>query len=196
MGSTVFGSVLFRDIFGTAEMRAVFDDAALVGRYLEVEAALAHAQSRCSIVSKAAAEAIDAAVRTIKVDFDKLRHETEIVGYPILPLMYQLAKAAGAAGRFVHWGVTTQDIMDTATVLRIRAALDIVARDLREVGSILADMGLEYRNTPMAGRTHLQRARPITFSCKAAVWLICDYLGTKRIWMPYGTDAPNSFVMR
>jgi 3-carboxy-cis,cis-muconate cycloisomerase len=171
MGSSVFDSVLFRDMFGTAEMRAVFGDDALVGRYLEVEAALARAQSRCGIVPKAAAEAISAAACTINIDFEKLRHETEIVGYPILPLVHQLAGAAGEAGRFVHWGATTQDIMDTATVLQIRAASDIVARDLREVRSILADIAIKYRDTPMAGRTHLQHALPITFGYKAAVWL-------------------------
>lgn len=131
MASTVFDSALFRDMFGTAEMRAVFSDEALVGRYLEAEAALARAQARAGVVPKDAAAAIDAAARSIKLDFDKLRHETEIVGYPILPLVHQLSEAAGEAGRYVHWGATTQDIMDTANVLQIRAALDIVARDLR-----------------------------------------------------------------
>lgn len=171
MGSTVFDSVLFRDMFGTAEMRAVFTDEALVGRYIEAEVALARAQARLGVVPKPAAEAIEAASRTIKIDFEKLRHETEIVGYPILPLVHQLSKAAGEAGRFVHWGATTQDIMDTANVLQIRAALQIVARDLREVRDILAAMARKYRDTPMAGRTHLQQALPVTFGYKAAVWL-------------------------
>jgi 3-carboxy-cis,cis-muconate cycloisomerase len=171
MGSTVFDSLLFRDMFGTAPMRAVFDDNALVGRYLEVEAALARAQARCGIVPKAAADSIDRAAKTIKIDFDKLRQETEIVGYPILPLVNQLAEAAGEAGRYVHWGATTQDIMDTANVLQICAALDIVTKDLREVRNLLAGLAVKYRDTPMAGRTHLQQALPITFGYKAAVWL-------------------------
>lgn len=171
MGSTVFDSVLFRDMFGTAEMRAVFSDEALVGRYLEAEAALARAQARCGVVPKEAATAIDAASRAIVIDYDKLRHETEIVGYPILPLVHQLAAAAGDAGRYVHWGATTQDIMDTANVLQIRAALTIVTRDLRELRGILADLARKYRDTPMAGRTHLQQALPVTFGYKAAVWL-------------------------
>ena len=171
MASTVFDSMLFRDMFGTAEMRAVFGDEALVGRYLEAEVALARAQARCGVVPKEAAEAIGAAAGAITIDFDRLRHETEIVGYPILPLVHQLAAAAGDAGRYVHWGATTQDIMDTANVLQIRAALTIVARDLREVRSILADQARKYRDTPMAGRTHLQQALPVTFGYKAAVWL-------------------------
>jgi 3-carboxy-cis,cis-muconate cycloisomerase len=171
MSSTVFDSVLFRDMFGTAEMRAVFTDEALVGRYIEAEVALARAQARLGVVPKAAAEAIEAASHSIKIDFEKLRHGTEIVGYPILPLVHQLSEAAGEAGRYVHWGATTQDIMDTANVLQIRAALQIVARDLREVRDILAAMARKYRDTPMAGRTHLQQALPVTFGYKAAVWL-------------------------
>lgn len=171
MASTVFDSAMFRDMFGTAEMRDVFSDEALVGRYLEVEAALARAQARVGVVPKDVAQAIDAASRSLKIDYDKLRQETEVVGYPILPLVHQLSAAAGEAGRFVHWGATTQDIMDTGNVLQIRAALSIVARDLKEIGDILADMAKKYRDTPMAGRTHLQQALPVTFGYKAAVWL-------------------------
>lgn len=171
MGSTVFDSVLFRDMFGTAEMREVFTDKALVGRYIEAEVALARAQARLGVVPQDAATAIEAAAKTIQIDFEKLRHETEIVGYPILPLVHQLSAAAGEAGRYVHWGATTQDIMDTANVLQIRAALEIVARDLREVRDILKAMARKHRDTPMAGRTHLQQALPVTFGYKAAVWL-------------------------
>ena len=171
MASTVFDSALFRDMFGTAEMREVFSDEALVGRYLEAEAALARAQARAGVVPQEAAQAIDAASRSINVDYDKLRHETEIVGYPILPLVHQLSAAAGDAGRFVHWGATTQDIMDTANALQIRAALAIVERDLKEIGDILAGLARKYRDTPMAGRTHLQQALPVTFGYKVAVWL-------------------------
>lgn len=171
MGSTVFDSVLFRDMFGTAEMRAVFSDDALIGRYVEAEVALARAQARMGVVPQAAADAIAAAAQTLTIDVEKLRRETEIVGYPILPLVHQLSAAAGEAGGFVHWGATTQDIMDTANVLQIRAALDIVARDLRELRDILAAMARKYRDTPMAGRTHLQQALPVTFGYKAAVWL-------------------------
>lgn len=171
MGSTVFDSVLFRDMFGTAEMRAVFADEALIARYIEAEVALARAQARLGVVPKTAADAIAAAAHAIKVDIEKLRRETEIVGYPILPLVHQLSEAAGEAGGYVHWGATTQDIMDTANVLQIRAALEIVARDLREIRDILAMMARKYRDTAMAGRTHLQQALPITFGYKAAVWL-------------------------
>ncbi|SFJ29718.1 3-carboxy-cis,cis-muconate cycloisomerase [Bosea sp. OK403] len=172
MTSTVFDSRLFRDMFGTAEMRAIFDDAALVGRYVETERALARAQARCGVIPREAAIAIDRAGREFTIDFDRLRRETEIVGYPILPLVHQLAEAAGeAAGGFVHWGATTQDIMDTANVLQVRAALELVERDLATLAGILAGLARKHRDTPMAGRTHLQQALPITFGYKAAIWL-------------------------
>jgi len=171
MGSTVFDSGLFRDMFGTAEMRAIFADTALIGRYAEVEAALARAQAKLGVVPVEAAAKITEAASSLVIDMERMRRETEIVGYPILPLVHQLAEAAGDAGGYVHWGATTQDIMDTATVLQIRAALDVVERDLRELRVILADLAHRHRATPMAGRTHLQHALPITFGYKAAIWL-------------------------
>lgn len=171
MSSTVFDSLLFRDMFGTAAMRDIFSDKALVGRYLEAEAALARAQAKVGAIPAEAGDAIDAAAKSIEIDYDLLRHETEIVGYPILPLVHQLAKAAGEAGRYVHWGATTQDIMDTANALQIRAALDLVEADIEALRDILAKLAVKHRDTPMAGRTHLQQALPVTFGYKVAVWL-------------------------
>ena len=77
----------------------------------------------------------------------------------------------GEAGRYVHWGATTQDIMDTAVVLQVRDALVIVEDELAAVIAALEALATKYRDTPMAGRTHLQQALPITFGYKAAVWL-------------------------
>jgi 3-carboxy-cis,cis-muconate cycloisomerase len=171
MPSIVTESLIFRDMFGTSAMRAVFSDEALVGRYLEVEVALARAEAATKVIPAEAAAAIATAAETMKVDFDRLRHQTEITGYPILAIVYQLAEAAGPMGGYVHWGATTQDIMDSATVLQVRAALDLVAADLAELRDILAALALKHRNTPMAGRTHLQQALPVTFGYKVAVWL-------------------------
>ncbi|MCS3469672.1 3-carboxy-cis,cis-muconate cycloisomerase [Pseudomonas sp. JUb42] len=171
MSSTVFDSVLFRDMFGTAEMRAVFSDEALIGRYIEVEIALAKAEARCGVIPAGAAEKIAELARFDALDLKLMQHETEIVGYPILPLVEQLSKICGEAGRYVHWGATTQDIMDTAVVLQVRAALAIVERDIQAVRGLLAELAKRYRDTPMAGRTHLQHALPITFGYKCVVWL-------------------------
>ncbi len=171
MGSTVFDSVLYRDMFGTAEMRAVFSDAGFLARCLEVEAALARAQGALGMIPVAAAREISARADPAILDLERLKRETEIVGYPILPLVRQLAAAcAGDAGRYVHWGATTQDIMDSALVLQLRTAFDLVAADLAAVSLALEALARRYRDTPMAGRTHLQQALPITFGFKAAVW--------------------------
>ena len=171
MASTVFDSVLYRDMFGTAEMRAVFSDAGFLTRCLEVEAALARAQGALGMIPAAAAREISAKANPAILDLERLRRETEVVGYPILPLVRQLAAAcAGDAGRYVHWGATTQDIMDSALVLQLRSALELVATELGAVSHALETLARRFRDTPMAGRTHLQQALPITFGYKAAVW--------------------------
>jgi 3-carboxy-cis,cis-muconate cycloisomerase len=169
--TTVLDSILFRDGFGTAEMRDVFSDLALIRRYVEVEIALAKAEARCGVIPDDAAREIAAHSNADALDFDLLRQETDVVGYPILPLVHQLVKQCGEAGRYVHWGATTQDIMDTAVVLQIREGLRIVGRDLGELLTILADLSKRHRDTPMAGRTHLQQALPVTFGYKTSIWL-------------------------
>src|SRR5712692_435098 len=121
----MLSSTLFGDMFGTAAMRAVFGELAFLVRCVEVEAALARAQARLGIVPPDAAATISdaaAAVAAIPetLDLARLKRETETVGYPILPLVRQLAERAGEAGRWLHWGATTQDIMDSAVVLQIR----------------------------------------------------------------------------
>ncbi|WP_409309814.1 adenylosuccinate lyase family protein [Pectobacterium sp. B1J-3] len=171
MASNVLDSVLFRDAFGTPEMRAIFDDHELIRKYVEVEIALAKAQARCGVIPEAAAQEIAAKCDADTLDFDLLRHETEIVGYPILPLVHQISKQAGESGGYVHWGATTQDIMDTAVVLQIRDAFALIKADIKTLRGTLADLARRYRNTPMAGRTHLQQALPVTFGYKVAIWL-------------------------
>ena len=108
----------------------VFSDYALISRYVEVEVALARAEARCGVIPTEAAEEIAARSKVDTLDFDLLRHETDIVGYPILPLVHQLVKQCGEAGRYVHWGATTQDIMDTAVVLQVRDGLEVIEEDI------------------------------------------------------------------
>src|SRR5947207_1730202 len=172
----VLQSTLFGDMFGTAAMRAAFGELAFLARCAEVEAALARAQARIGVIPADAAAAISKAAAEIietpdSLDLPRLKRETETVGYPILPLVRQLADRAGAGGRYLHWGATTQDIMDTAVVLQIRAGLDLLQADLDAARGHLTALARRYRDTPMAGRTHLQHALPVTFGYKAAVWL-------------------------
>ncbi len=176
MAIGMLDSAIFADMFGTPAMREVFDDTVFLARCAEVEAALARAQARLGIIPAEAASAISRAAGAIidqprSLDLARLKRETETVGYPILPLVRQLAERAGETGRWVHWGATTQDIMDTAVVLQIRAGLALIEDDLAAARGHLADLARRHRDTPMAGRTHLQHALPVTFGYKAAVWL-------------------------
>jgi 3-carboxy-cis,cis-muconate cycloisomerase len=171
VATTVLDSFLFRDSFGTPAMRGIFEDAALLARYTEVEVALARAQGGLGVIPAQAAKDIAAKCDASKLDLDRLKKETETVGYPILPLVRQLAAQCGDAGRYLHWGATTQDIMDSAVVLQVRDALALIEKDVDELRTILARQAKRYRDTPMAGRTHLQQALPITFGYKLAIWL-------------------------
>jgi 3-carboxy-cis,cis-muconate cycloisomerase len=169
--STVFG-----DLFGTPQMRAVFGEPALFRQCAAVEAALARAQARLGIIPREAAAAISDAIEPLlhgeeALDLDRLKRETANVGFPILPLVRQLADRAGEAGRWLHWGATTQDIMDSAVVLQMRDALALIERELETLRGNLAALARKHRDTPMPGRTFLQQALPITFGYKAAVWL-------------------------
>jgi len=171
MPSTVLDSDIFKDMFGSADMRAVFSDDNLLKCFVEAEVALAIAQGRLGVIPQDAADAIAKAAPSVPIDRDVLKHEAENVGYPILGLVRQLSAKLGEAGRYVHWGATTQDIVDTATVLQIRAALAIVERDMVAVSAALARLAEKHRDTAMPGRTHLQQALPITFGFKCAIWL-------------------------
>src|SRR5262245_14660540 len=171
MPSTVFDSAIFRDVFGAPAMRAIFADEAAAARWVDVEVALAQAEGRVGVIPAEAADAIRQHARRDAIDLAKLKAETDLVGYPIVGLVHQLAAQCGDAGRYVHWGATTQDIMDTATVLQIREALALVDADLTAIEAALVDLANKHRITVMAGRTHLQHALPVTFGYKAAVWL-------------------------
>ncbi|MCL4766622.1 MAG: 3-carboxy-cis,cis-muconate cycloisomerase [Hyphomicrobiaceae bacterium] len=171
MPSTVYDSAITRDAFGTPEMRRIFSDEAAVTHAVAVEVALARVQGRLGLVPAEAARRIEVSADAAAIDLDELRRENDLVGYPIIGLVHQLARQCGDAGRYLHWGATTQDIMDTASVLQIRAALDIVAADLKRIEETLAALARKHRLTVMAARTHLQHALPTTFGHKAAVWL-------------------------
>src|SRR3569833_2560500 len=111
-GSTVFDSFLFRDLFGTAEMRAVFSDRSYVDQVVRVEVALARAEARVGVIPRESADVIAASCDPARLDRDQHRRDTEAVGYPILPNDQQHAEHKRDTNGYVHWGATTQDIMD------------------------------------------------------------------------------------
>jgi 3-carboxy-cis,cis-muconate cycloisomerase len=172
MTATALDSVIFRDIFSTAEMRHVFSDEARTGYYLEIEAALARAQARLGIIPENAAKEIVRQCRIENIDLARLKQQTERIGYPILGVVQQIVGlCADGLGEWCHWGATTQDITDTAAIMQIRAALDLVETDMEAIAAALADLSRRYRDTPMAGRSNLQQAVPLTFGFKTAALL-------------------------
>ena len=153
-------------------MREIWSDGSRIQRYLDFERALAEAQAALDIIPKDAAVEIGRHCRAEEMDFDKLRQATEHVGYPVLPVVQQLvALCKGNLGQWAHWGATTQDITDTATVLQIRSSLELVGTALADISGALAKLARAHRDTPMIGRSNLQQAVPMTFGYKAAVWL-------------------------
>jgi 3-carboxy-cis,cis-muconate cycloisomerase len=172
MPSTILDSAVFRDIFTTQAMRDVFSDENRVQKYLDFEAALARAQARLKIIPQEAADEIVAHCDLKFMDMAKLKEATERIGYPVLPVVQQLVAACkDKLGEWSHWGATTQDITDTATVLQIREAFAIVEQDIDAICEALATLAKKYRDTPMAGRSNLQQAVPITFGYKMATLL-------------------------
>ncbi|HWL81779.1 MAG TPA: 3-carboxy-cis,cis-muconate cycloisomerase [Roseomonas sp.] len=159
-------------LYGTDAMRMVVGERAFLGQMLAVEAALARAQARLGIIPEEAATAITEAAAVDKLDLPALARATRAAGYPVIGLVRQLAALAGTeVGRWVHWGATTQDIIDTAVVLQMREAFVLIATDLDRLNAALAERARQHRETVMAGRTHLQQALPVTFGYKCAVWL-------------------------
>lgn len=191
-------SVIFRNLFGTEEIRKarhtlsttsalpnnlaqIFSDEAYIARCVEVEVALATAQAKHGVIPKEAAEAISSKADASALDFARLGEECETVGYPILPLIWQLSPMCGEAGKYLHWGATTQDIQDTASMLQMKSGLEIVEKNLSAVIKALERLSRDHRDTPMAGRTHLQHALPLTFGYKCAVWLSGFYRHRERL---------------
>src|SRR5476649_1194722 len=172
MPSTLLDSAVFRDIFTTPAMRSVFSDENRVQKYLDFEAALAIAQARLKIIPQEACDEIVKHCKADKFDMAKLKEATERIGYPVLPVVQQLVKLCkDGLGEWAHWGATTQDITDTATVLVLREALDIIEKEIDGISDALAALAKKYRDTPMAGRSNLQQAVPITFGYKMAAML-------------------------
>jgi 3-carboxy-cis,cis-muconate cycloisomerase len=172
MLATAPDSGIFSNIFATAPMRRIFSDTARVQYYLDIEAALARVQARLGIIPAEAAEEIVRHCNAAEFDFTLLKSATERIGYPVLPVVQQLvSRCRDGLGEWCHWGATTQDITDTATVLQIRDALALMEDDLGAIAAALARLAQRYRDTPMAGRSNLQQATPISFGFKCAVLL-------------------------
>ncbi|WP_018465466.1 3-carboxy-cis,cis-muconate cycloisomerase [Calidithermus timidus] len=165
-------SRLLGRVFGDPEMAALFSDERGLGAMLEVEGALAWAQAELGLIPPEAAQAIERAIAGFTPDWEALAQATERDGVPVAGLVSALRRAVGAPyERYLHYGATTQDILDTALVLRLREALALLEGRLRGVLRHLLKLAQRHLHTPMAGRTHAQQALPIPFGFKVAGWM-------------------------
>lgn len=159
-------------MFSTPEMAAIFSPDAHVGRMLEFEAALAQAEAAAGVIPAEAAQAIAAACRVERFDVPALYRAAVPAGTLAIPLVRALTEQVAPEGRdYVHWGATSQDVIDTAMVLQMRDGLSLLIARLLDVGDTCAALAEQHRQTLMPGRTLMQQALPITFGLKAARWL-------------------------
>lgn len=159
-------------LFSTPAMSAAFSSEAHVRYMLAFEAALARAEARAGIIPQEAADDIAEQCKVELFDVTALYREAAVVGVPAIPLVRMLtAHIEGDAKKFVHWGATSQDVIDTAMMLQMRDGIDRLIDGLMAVCAACATLAEQHRHTLIVGRTLLQQALPITFGLKAARWL-------------------------
>ncbi|KAG6896591.1 hypothetical protein C0992_007296 [Termitomyces sp. T32_za158] len=170
--STVTDSSVFRDIFSSSASSVIWSDKTRTSYYLRFESALATAQARFGIIPRKSASAIAQKCDVDLIDMEELKKETRKIGYPVLPVVKQLVRLVNEVepglGEWAHWGATTQDVTDTATVLQLRDTCDLVAKSLENITCVLRKLARAHASTPMAARSNLQQAVPISFGFKLA----------------------------
>ncbi len=172
MSAYVMDSQLFGDQFSTAEMREIFSDRMTVQKWLDVESALACAEAEAGVIPVEAADEIVRVADADLYDLAAMKDEMDRTSHPIIPLVRAMdEKCRGSYGGYVHWGATTQDIMDTGQILQIKEAWSVIRCDVEKLVDVLIVLAESHKKTIMAGRTHGQQAQPITFGYKVAVWL-------------------------
>jgi adenylosuccinate lyase len=172
MTVTLIDSVVFGDSVGTADMRQVFSETATYQRWLDVEVALAKAQAALGMIPREAAEVISSRADATLIDLEAVKAHGKRTGHSLLGVLAEFRRViAHDHGRYVHFGATTQDIIDTGLMLMIKDGYRWAENRLAEVMRLVADLADTHAGTVMVGRTHGGHALPITFGFKAAIWL-------------------------
>ena len=170
--TSVLDSSIFGPLFSDEAIGNLLTDAAQVRAMVEVEVALARAQARLGIIPQTAAERIANSTEAERIDLTALAKGTVRSGFPVIALVQEIRRLVGAeAASYVHWGATTQDIMDTGFVLQLRGVTRVLRARLSELARDLAELCGVHRRTVLAGRTHGQQALPVSFGLKVATWL-------------------------
>ncbi len=172
MSTTPFDSAFLGPLLSDVEVAALLDDRAQVGAMLRFEAALARAEGRCGVIPEEAAARIAAVAETLDLDPGALAEGTARDGIPVPALVAALRQVVGGEeAAYVHWGATTQDVMDTGLVLRLKVILDILDARLSALDKQLAALANAERGSVMIARTRGQQATPTSFGLKVAGWL-------------------------
>jgi len=165
-------SPLLAPMLSSAAMRAVCDDVACLQNMLDFEAALARAEAAVGVIPASAAGPITNACRAESFDLAALADAATRSGNLAIPLVKALtanvAKSDADAARYVHWGATSQDVIDTGTMLGLRAGIDALLADTGRAITGFAKLARQYRSTPVVARTWLQHALPMPFGLKLA----------------------------
>ena len=169
---SVFDWKIYQNLFSAPEMEAVFAEANSIACWIEVERATARAQAKLGIIPEDAAHEIDEKLCLEALDLDQLQASTRKIGRPIVGLIEQLKQQVRAeAGEWVHFGVTTYDIMDTGRSLQLREGLRLIEASLARFQDRLSKLAEIHKHTPMIGRTNNLHAQPISFGAKIAAWI-------------------------
>ncbi|WP_454675274.1 adenylosuccinate lyase [Achromobacter pestifer] len=172
MPVSVFDMQSLQHLWSTDELRDIFSEENRIQKWLDFEAALAEAQAELGIIPAAAAKEIRAQAKVANIDIGQMSAEIRRIKHSLVPALKQLQARCGPDhGEWVHYGATTQDVVDTGVALQLKQAHAVILRDAVAVGQELSRLAQAHRDTPMAGRTHGVQALPITFGHKCAVWL-------------------------
>ena len=171
MASHLIDFILIGNNFGTEEMRNIWSEHNRLKSQVAVEVALAKAEGELGLIPADAADYIEQHADADKLNIEEIASQGAQMKHSLMPTLIALQKQCGPAGEYIHYGATTQDIVDTATMLQLSSAFNIIERDAKALIQALANSAKRYQYTPMVGRTHGMQALPTTFGFKVAVWL-------------------------
>ena len=154
--------------YGTPEMKRVWTEKAKLQKLIEVEVALARAEADVGLISKEAAKTIVANINKVKVR--RVKKIEDEIGHDLMAVVLALAEQCGDAGEWIHFGATSNDILDTALALQLRDGIDILERRLKGLKDALVDQAVEHKHTVCASRTHGQIGVPTTYGLRFAIW--------------------------
>ena len=171
MASHVLDFLILGNNFSTSEMRAIWSEQNRLEKQVDVEVALAKAEGELGVIPTDVADEIVKKADASKLSLQQIADEAAKAKHSLMSTINALQKQVGEAGQFIHYGATTQDIVDTATVLQLKQSFAIVERDTKLIAIELKRLAKQYQYLPMVGRTHGMQALPTTFGFKLAVWL-------------------------